>query len=60
MTHDVMIMSSSDVMLYYIFVAEQFCLHVVGLWLGVFNRLYVSLWYRIFIELTVGVKFVKL
>jgi hypothetical protein len=35
MTGDVMMMLSSDVMLYHIFVTERICLHVLGLWLGV-------------------------
>ena len=35
MTYDIMMMSSSDVMLYHIFVSEWFCLRMLGLWLGV-------------------------
>ena len=35
MTHDMMMMLSSDVMPYHIFVSEWFCLHMLGLWLGV-------------------------
>jgi hypothetical protein len=35
MTYDVMMMLSSDVMLYHIFITERICLPVLGLWLGV-------------------------
>ena len=43
---NIMVMSYSDVMLYHIFIFEWFCLHLLGLWLGGFNRLWISLWYE--------------
>ena len=46
MTHDIMLMSYSYVMLYHIFISERFCLHLLGLWLGGFNRFRISLWYE--------------
>ena len=60
MTYDIMMTSSSDVILYHIFVSERFCLHVLGLWLGVFNRLWISLVVWIFKGEFVGMKFVNL
>ena len=46
MTHDIMLMSYSYVMLYHIFISEQFYLHLLGLWLGGFNGFRISLWYE--------------
>ena len=56
MTHDVMMMLSSDVMLYHIFITEWICLHVLGLWLGVLIDYVVWDLYGIY----VGAKFVRL
>ena len=46
MTHDIMLMSYSYIMLYHIFIFEWFCLHLLGLWLGGFNGFRISLWYE--------------